>query len=229
LLLKESSPEVKFDVFERLNTGGLNLNAMEIRNAVYRGAFTDLLHECSSDETFRKLWGIPGNKKAREGNVTYSRMRDLELVLRFFALSAAQDRGSKRAAFKTYLGSFMSSRNEEYAKDKALAEVDREKFKRSVFNCFTLLGESAFVISAAARSAPLGDALMYALSTLTREDARDKKTADKVRAAVERLKSEAKFKATMDQGTNGRAKIEQRLASARTAVEQAVRAPKGAP
>lgn len=117
VLFKESSPEVKYDVFERLNTGGLNLNAMEIRNVVYRGKFTELLHDCAKHKAFRELWAIPGSQKEREKSQSYRRMGDLEQVLRFFALSAAQSKKASRAAFRTYLGNYMTTRNAQYEAD----------------------------------------------------------------------------------------------------------------
>ena len=36
-ILKESHPDIKFDVFERLNKGSVKLNNQELRNCVYRG------------------------------------------------------------------------------------------------------------------------------------------------------------------------------------------------
>src|SRR5690606_13634048 len=168
VLLKESSPEVKYDVFERLNTGGLNLNSMEIRNAVYRGKFTDLLHKCSEEKLFRQLWHMPTvNSRQQHKDATYSRMRDLELVLRFFALSGAQDRAmGKRSAFKTYLGTYMAERNEAYRQHPELEHEDQSKFERAIQNCYGVLGRDAFVGPKGALSAPLGDALMYGLMTL---------------------------------------------------------------
>src|SRR5580698_6324556 len=56
VILKESSPEVKFDVFERLNTGSVIAEPMEIRNAVFQGGFNGQLHNLSDDHTFRRLW-----------------------------------------------------------------------------------------------------------------------------------------------------------------------------
>jgi Protein of unknown function DUF262 len=45
LITNESHPEIKFDVFERLNTNTVPLNAQELRNCVYRGALNSLLQE----------------------------------------------------------------------------------------------------------------------------------------------------------------------------------------
>lgn len=36
---KESNPDVRFDIFERLNTGAVQLNAQELRNCIYRGEY----------------------------------------------------------------------------------------------------------------------------------------------------------------------------------------------
>jgi hypothetical protein len=222
VLLKESSPEVKYDVFERLNTGGLNLNTMEIRNAVYRGKFTDLLHECAKYKPFRELWDIPGNVKEREKNLTYSRMIDLEQVLRFFALSSAQKTKPKRAAFKTYLGNFMSTRNAEYEADPKLAAADKQLFESAVDGCIATLGKTAFVRNGTLRSAPLADALMYALAPLSKTQRDDAKIQKAVQQARAQLLSDPSFLETLAQGTNGKAKIEQRLELAHAAVQKAL-------
>jgi hypothetical protein len=219
VLLKESSPEVKYDVFERLNTGGLNLNAMEIRNAVYRGKFTSLLHECAGTKAFRELWDIPSSQKDREKNSMYARMLDLEQVLRFFALSSAQQLKAKRAAFKTYLGNFMSTRNAEYEADPKLEDVDRRRFDSAVEGCLVALGKTAFV-RGNARSAPLADALMYALEPVTRSQRDDASVQKAIQQARRVLLADATFQETLSQGTNGKAKVELRLDLAREAVRK---------
>lgn len=76
LITNESHPEVKFEVFERLNTNTVPLTAQELRNCVYRGALLSLLKEL----VLSKEWlSILGRKEPDK------RMRDEELLLRFFA------------------------------------------------------------------------------------------------------------------------------------------------
>ncbi len=41
----ESHPEIKFDVFQRLNTNTVPLNAQELRNCIYRGTLNELLKD----------------------------------------------------------------------------------------------------------------------------------------------------------------------------------------
>jgi hypothetical protein len=69
---KESHPDVKFEIFERLNTGSVALADQEIRNCIYRGPYNDLINSLSNLEVFRKVLGLSAEAK---------RMQDVELVL----------------------------------------------------------------------------------------------------------------------------------------------------
>lgn len=76
LITNESHPEIKFDVFERLNTNTVPLNAQELRNCVHRGALNSLLQELVAEPQWLKILG----KKTPD-----KRLRDEEIILRFFA------------------------------------------------------------------------------------------------------------------------------------------------
>jgi hypothetical protein len=69
--------EVKFNIFARINQGGLPLTAQEIRNALYPGPARDWLRHLAEDESFLK---------ATEHKIKTERMGDIELVLRFVSL-----------------------------------------------------------------------------------------------------------------------------------------------
>jgi len=73
-LLKQSDSALKFEIFERLNSGSEPLNDMELRNCIYRGPYNALLKELAAEPDFRALLGLSSADK---------RMRDVELVLRF--------------------------------------------------------------------------------------------------------------------------------------------------
>jgi len=73
---KESHPDVKFEIFERLNVGAVKLNDQELRNCIYRGRYNDLIKELAEDKDFLFLLGL------RE---PHKRMYDRELVLHFLA------------------------------------------------------------------------------------------------------------------------------------------------
>ncbi|MHB8714074.1 MAG: GmrSD restriction endonuclease domain-containing protein [Trichloromonadaceae bacterium] len=95
-------------VFERLNTGGENLNPQEIRNSIFRGPFNDLIVFLARNNNFCKIFGIPEYTETdeseyyenpdRKKNNLYSSMYDCQIVLRFFALlDDIYVRGSMRA------------------------------------------------------------------------------------------------------------------------------------
>jgi Protein of unknown function DUF262 len=60
LITNESHPDIKFDVFERLNTNTVPLNAQELRNCVYRGSLNSMLAEASE---YAPWLAILGRKK----------------------------------------------------------------------------------------------------------------------------------------------------------------------
>lgn len=92
---EDTQRAIKRFVFERLNTGGVRLNAQEIRNAVYDGPFNHLLHDLSRDPLFTLIWDIPPREKREDTRASqqlrrnrfYRQMLDCEIVLRFFTLS----------------------------------------------------------------------------------------------------------------------------------------------
>lgn len=226
LILKESSPEVKYDVFDRLNTGGMQAEPMEIRNAIYRGPFCSLLHTLSSNGTFRKLWDIPEDPDSRQANVTYKRMEDLELVLRFFALQKYEDMLGR---FKEYLNTHMDARNKAYKEKPELARQDEALFVRAVENTWRVFGEDAFRKPATpggkkgVRSAPLADAVLYGLAPV--ESSKLTPVSVKTQLAAKLLEfftADAEFKKSIGTGTNGKGATEYRLTRTRALVQDVV-------
>ena len=76
--LNDKSDEVvRFDLFERLNTGGIALTPQEIRNCVYRGQFSQFLENMAKDQNFNRVVKLT-DRQMQDGT------RE-ECVLRFFA------------------------------------------------------------------------------------------------------------------------------------------------
>ena len=80
--------QVKFDIFERLNTGSVKLESQELRNATVRGPFNDCIKELAEYPAFRRLIQVDPQNPADSRKVR--KMEDVELVLRFFALKAGR-------------------------------------------------------------------------------------------------------------------------------------------
>ena len=78
-LTDKSDKNVRFDLFERLNRGGVTLSDQEIRSCVYRGPFNDFLKEMAKYPAFKECVKLT---ESQENDATRE-----ELVLRFFAFS----------------------------------------------------------------------------------------------------------------------------------------------
>lgn len=76
-IIEPNTPEeVKRNVFNRINTGGLPLSQQEIRNALYAGEATKLLKDLASDDTF---------SLATDHSIKAMRADDQEIVLRLIS------------------------------------------------------------------------------------------------------------------------------------------------
>lgn len=67
----------RYEIFNRLNSGGINLNGQEIRMSLYSCEFLDMLTRLNENETWRKFFG-----KQNPDN----RLKDIEVILRLFAM-----------------------------------------------------------------------------------------------------------------------------------------------
>ncbi|MEI2578218.1 DUF262 domain-containing protein [Scytonema sp. PRP1] len=105
-LSEEADEEVRRDLFERINTGSVELNEMEKRRGILRGPFLDLIEELSKNPKFRHLCFF--SKEAINS-------RDpQEYVLRFFAfLNNYQNYGRE-------VNPFLNQSLEKYNKDQTL-------------------------------------------------------------------------------------------------------------
>lgn len=130
-LRSDTSADIHFVVFERLNTGGTKLNEMEIRNCLYRGMLNDLIKELATNEDFVRCVSEKTLSK---------RMRDRTFVLRFLAFHERTHRKCK-VGIKKFLNDFLDTyRNPPKQKLKEYAEV----FKRCVRASLTVFGENGF-------------------------------------------------------------------------------------
>lgn len=216
-LLKESSPIVKYDVFDRLNTGGVKANEMEVRNAVFRGPFTDNLHRLSRLPDFCKTWEIPVDAVDAQSNPLYQKMIDLSIVLRFFALSAPD---KMESAFKDHLSEFMEERNKLYESDTTLEAIDTERFTHAVINSLNIFGVNSFRNVTKRQkgppSLPIAEAIMIALADYDPRNITPE-CAEKVRSSFAELCSNPDFLKATTSGTNGKGAIKTRINMTRDA------------
>jgi len=76
IIKKQTPPEVKYNIFARINSGGVVLRPQELRHAITPGPVRRLLEELATSDAF---------VKATDSSISPQRMADRELVLRFLA------------------------------------------------------------------------------------------------------------------------------------------------
>lgn len=114
-VFKQDLPEGEinsvYEVFERINTGGIKLSPQEIRSCICHGSFNDYLHKLNDNPEWRAVYG-PKSK----------RLKDVELILRFMAFY--ENGTNYRGPMKHFLNDYMKAkRNLSEAELNTLGEI----------------------------------------------------------------------------------------------------------
>jgi len=142
-----------YHIFERLNTGGTLLAGQEIRNCVYAGTFNELLKSLNQLKDWRQVFGMTAVNR---------RMRDVELILRFFALY--DDLKAYQKPMKEFLSSFMRKHQHDEARELTRFE---SLFKETVNRVLEHLGPKPFHVRAGLNSAVF-DAVFVGIAGMRR-------------------------------------------------------------
>jgi len=97
--------QVKYDIFERLNSGSVKLESQELRNATCRGPFKTLIKKLSKNEVFLKISNL------QKESARVKKMEDEELVLRYFSISYNDGYKEYKGQFKKFLTNKMEEFN----------------------------------------------------------------------------------------------------------------------
>lgn len=161
-LLKQTDPELKYEVFLRLNTGGDRLRPQEIRNVAFSGEFNDLLINLAINEFLRGRLGIENERSA-----AYMKMDDVEHVLRFFTIRAYwQEMGG---SLSWWMDKYMALKRKSDTKELA---VLKSIFESAIDGCEKIWGRYSFFKPTTngwreQMISPLYDAQMVAVSLLS--------------------------------------------------------------
>jgi hypothetical protein len=128
VIIKQNVPEGDdssiFEIFNRLNSGGMNLTPQEIRISLYHSRFYEMLQKINLNPGWRKLLGL---------SQPDLHMKDLEIVLRGFAMF--MEGHNYRPSMASFLNRFSSKcRN---ISGERIAEL-RDVFEKFVDSCSSL-------------------------------------------------------------------------------------------
>jgi hypothetical protein len=180
-------------IFERLNTGGTNLQPQEIRVALYHGLFVKLLRELNDHGSWRKLYGKKSN-----------RLKDQELILRFLALY--HDGDHYQESMKDFLNKFMG-------KNRDLRSISAAKL-RPLFHetCDVILqsiGSRAFRLERVVNAAVL-DSVMVGVARRLHSGA-PVLSLDDIAAKYDQLLRDKEYLSAVVKSTADVANVEKRL------------------
>ncbi|MDB9448441.1 DUF262 domain-containing protein [Dolichospermum circinale] len=153
-LIEPGTPdEVKYNIFQRINTGALPLNNQEIRQSMNPGKSSELLKEFVELSDFKKVINLSENKRQR--------MDDREFVIGFIAFSLTQYENYPVNKGRNY---FLNKAMEQLNKiDNFLIGELRNKFIISMKAAYDIFGNTAFRKSS---SSPVNKALFEAWSVI---------------------------------------------------------------
>ncbi len=137
-----------YHVFERLNTGATLLSNQEIRNCVYQSRFSETLLRLNETPEWRKILGKETPDR---------RQRDVELMVRFFAM---RDVSSYQKPMKDFLSRFM--RKNQHTSEDVIAQNELV-FRKTCIQLLDSLGERPFHVLSGF-NVSVSDAVMVAFS-----------------------------------------------------------------
>lgn len=111
-----ASPDIRADIFDRVNTSSKKLSYSEVRKGAFQGDFYTFILDFSKSEQLRKLCPIP-EQKAKRGEYE-------ELLLRFFAYS------EKYLNFKHDVSPFL----DEYVREKNKIGINQAEKQKELTN-----------------------------------------------------------------------------------------------
>ena len=206
-LIQENTPaEVKFNIFKRINTGGLPLSSQEIRHALHQGKATGLLQDLAASAEFLA---------ATNEGIRDDRMGDRECVLRLLAFMRTSYQDYRSKNLDAFLNQCMIDLNQ--LSDADLHDLN-QRFRRVMVDCYRLFHDQAFRKQkrGSPRRSPVNRALFEvwaaSIEALSPDDVQrlDAKNAE-LRERFLTLLEDSDFEAAITYGTGDPKKVELRF------------------
>lgn len=208
-VIKHGTPEeVKFNIFARINTGGLPLSAQELRHALIPGDVRDILKDLAECEEF---------KSATNNSIRDERMAAREMALRFIAFKLTKPDSYKERDFDRFLSHSMRVINT--LPSRTISRLTRD-FKLSLQTASQIFEDDAFRKRYTVNGSryPINKALFesisVSLSNLTQVQ-RDAcvRNAKEIKKSFISLMRQPEFDSSISQGTGDASKVRRRFSA----------------
>ena len=206
ITIKQNSPSesdmAMYEVFNRLNSGGVNLTPQEIRSSMYHSEFYDMLNHINAEKGWRDILQSPGPDL---------HMKDIEVLLRGFAMLVDGD--EYRPSMAKFLNQFSKKCEKNDHDQNEQLRLLFQSFLRATCN----LRDDIFLNPAPPRRFNI--ALFEAVFTATCQPAyRGGGLVNKALSAenIEKLRADAEFNAATQKATTQTKNVGERLKIARS-------------
>lgn len=163
VIIPPTPERIKFDIFDRVNRGGMQLNKQEIRNAMYQGQATKLLDNIVRGECFKRATGDAFKNEKR--------MKDKYLISRLVAIILYLDNeltDDERNIYK-YRGDIddIQGRALDHinSQDKVSCDKVMDRINEALTNSYSVFGENAFRLSSGKKKTPINMNLFETIMT----------------------------------------------------------------
>jgi hypothetical protein len=132
ILDHKTDATLRFELFDRINTGHVRAKAAEVRRGAFPGPFYDLVQEMARNSEFLQM--APLNERR-----TAAHLHD-ELVLRFFAYTDITQLALYDQYVTEFLNDYVKKMNEKCRDDPRILDKERRKFLAMVDGVRVLFG-----------------------------------------------------------------------------------------
>jgi Protein of unknown function DUF262 len=205
-LIEKGTPlEVKYNIFKRINTGGIPLSNQELRHALNPGQATKILANLASFIEFKRVVNLSDNKKKR--------MDDREFILGFLAFYLISYKEYQDETRDSFLSKALSKINS--LSNEEITKIE-DVFKKAMIAAFDIFKENAFrkISNKNKRKFPINKSLFEVwsvnLGKLSIQDIQILKERKEklIKTFVKYVDSDAEFLVSISQASN---KIEHRF------------------
>ena len=214
LIAKGTPIEVKYNIFKRINTGGIPLSNQELRHALNPGKATKFLEKLANLKEFTRILKIGESRKKR--------MDDREFILGFLAFKLTSYKEYQDDERDTFLNQALVKANK--LSQAELNQIEND-FKKSMIAAFDIFGDNAFrkLSNKNKRKFPLNKSLFEVwsvnLSKLNEQEIQNLKTKKKelINKFIRKSNNDKEFLESISQAAN---KIEYRFSTIENIIKE---------
>lgn len=133
LIEKGTPPEVKYNIFKRINTGGLPMTPQELRHALNPGKATKFLAQLATSNEFQQVTKLSKLRKMR--------MDDREFILGFLAFTLTSYKNYQSEKRNLFLSKALSKVNNMSEQE---LQVIENNFTKAMVAAWQIFGKNAF-------------------------------------------------------------------------------------